>query len=185
MRKMLTWKPTQLDDGIIDTSLTENETAALRRLANGKHVLEIGSGFGYSAIVMAQVAERVTAVDPHAGELPDSLPVMVQNLTRYRVAEKVVIVREGSQTALPAMIKGGRRFEFIFIDGNHGERVEGDVALSRKLLEPGGCFAVHDLYGDEWGTEGCDFPEIARVLRGLPFEPVRVVDTLAIYQPPS
>ena len=176
MRKMLTWKPTRLDGHLIDTSLTTGETAELRRLAAGKRVLEIGSGYGYSAIAMAQVAECVTAIDPHAGELPDSLTVMLDNLVLYDVADKVTIVREYSQTALPDLLARGHRYGFVFIDGNHGEQVENDVNLSRRLLEPGGCFAVHD-YLEE------DFAEIARVLNALPFAPLKIVDTLWIGRP--
>jgi predicted O-methyltransferase YrrM len=171
VRKMLTWQPTVLDGHPIDTSLTERETEALRDLAAGKRLLEIGSAFGYSAIVMAQVAKHVTAVDPHAGELPDSLEIMQANLALFDVAHVVTIVRDCSQNALPAMLAEGSRFEFVFIDGNHGEQVQGDVELSRKLLEPGGHFAVHDYYEE-------DFPEIARVLDAL--EPVKIVDTLWI-----
>ena len=176
MRKMLTWKPTRLDGHLIDTSLTTGETAELRRLAAGKRVLEIGSGYGYSAIAMAQVAECVTAIDPHAGELPDSLTVMLDNLVLYDVADKVAIVREYSQTALPDLLARGHRYGFVFIDGNHGEQVENDVNLSRRLLEPGGCFAVHDYYEE-------DFPEIARVLNALGEKHVKVVDTLWVSRP--
>ena len=121
---------------------------------------------------------RSTAIDPHAGELPDSLTVMLDNLVLYDVADKVAIVREYSQTALPHFLERGRKWSGIFIDGNHGDQVANDVALSLQLLEPGGWLAIHDFLEE-------DFPMIAAALDALPFKPVKVVDTLAIYRPPS
>ncbi len=71
---------------------TEAECAELQRLVAGKLVLELGSDFGRSTIVLAQVAELVFAVDwrkgdPHAGQR-DTASQFIRNITRYGVRHK-------------------------------------------------------------------------------------------------
>ena len=108
----LVWKDTPMETGPpIPTSLTPAETAKLRELAEGKVVLEVGSAYGYSAIHMAQAGARhVFAVDPHAGELPNSLAVMQRNLVTHGVAEKVTILLGFSQAVLPALDNASAAF---------------------------------------------------------------------------
>lgn len=168
----LVWKDTPMETGPpIPTSLTPAETAKLRELATGKVVLEVGSAYGYSAIHMAQAGARhVFAVDPHAGELPNSLAVMQQNLATHGVAEKVTILLGYSQAVLPALDKASAAFGLVFIDGNHNIAVRGDVDGAFELSS---CVAVHD-YGED------TFPEITAACDEWSCESVEVVDTLWI-----
>lgn len=169
----LVWKETAMNSGPpIPTSLTPAETEKLRQLAAGQHVLEIGSAYGYSAIQMVLGGARhVLAIDPHMGELPDSLPVMLTNLEVHGVADRVSIILSTSQRALPPLVATGARFGLVWIDGNHDIAVESDVAHGFELLAPGGHMAVHD-YGED------TFPEIIRVCDAAIPEPPELVDTL-------
>ena len=54
---------------MISTSLTEAESGRLLELAVGKLVLEIGSSYGYSTVLMATVARHVITVDCFDNEL--------------------------------------------------------------------------------------------------------------------
>ena len=168
----LVWKDTPMDSGpSIPTSLTPAETEKLRELASGKVVLEIGSAYGYSAIHMAQAgAQHVFAVDPHAGELPNSLAVMRDNLVIHGVADQVTILLGMSQIVLPALNRAGAMFGFVFVDGNHNVAVRGDVDSAFALAPR---VAVHD-YGED------TFPEIQAACDECPCDAVEVVDTLWI-----
>lgn len=153
--------------------LEEAEAAELARLAAGKRVLEIGSAFGYSTIIMGKVAKHVIAVDPHTGF--DSWPQFRLNLYSHGVAGKVSPWGETSQTALPELNRGGQRFELIFIDGDHlPDSVRHDLAWARRLVTPGGTIALHDylLAAGTFVKLACD-----------EWRPVdRLVETLGIYE---
>ena len=185
MTMQLPWRPVLLLPGplpAISTSVTEAETAMLQQLAaTHPQVLEVGSAFGFSAIAMtlagAHVGTHVTAVDPHAGELPGSLPQMQANLAAYGVADRVEIITAPSQAALPALHAAGREFGMVFIDGDHREEtVLHDVEWSLKLLKPGGVLAMHDL--DEVSCPG-----VRAALDQLFDHPAPTVDTLFVHQP--
>jgi predicted O-methyltransferase YrrM len=157
----------------VSTSLTVNEAAALADLATGRDVLEIGSAFGFSACVMALAgAKHVTAVDPHA-QLA-SYQAMTANLDRAGVSGAVTVVRGHS----PGVLAGLGPFGLVFIDGDHGSAaVMADVEAARKLLEPGGVLACHDL------GEDCCCPGVRWALEALfPSGPDELVDTLAVYR---
>jgi len=158
----------------ISTSLTGNEAAALAGLASGRDVLEIGSAFGYSAVVMALGgAAHVTAVDPHVWL--GSHEAMVANLDASGVDGVVTIVRDAS----PAALAGLGPFGLVFIDGDHGaEAVAADVAAARAALAPGGKLAVHDY------LEACCCPGVRQALDILfPASPDELVDTLFVVAP--
>lgn len=138
----LHWRDVALPGGPpISTSVTAAETAELQRLALGGRVLEIGSAYGYSTVALAQVAERVVAVDPHTWL--NSLPALRANLAAYGVTERVE-VRVGSVEHLFTGLEGPV-FDGAFIDGDHsGQAVERDIRLAVALVKPGGWIACHD-----------------------------------------
>ena len=160
---------------LISTSLTEAETAELSRLAAGKRVLEVGSAYGYSTVVMALVAEHVTAVDPHQWLASQS--VYAGNLRAYGV-QNVESWLDWSMSALPALTQRGDTFDLVFIDGDHSEPgVAHDVSAAVKLLAPGGLIACHD-----YGEDSC--PGVKAFLdRAFPDGPERLVDTLFVVKP--
>lgn len=158
----------------ISTSLTLAETDELRRLAEQADVLEIGSAYGYSAVAMALVGARVTAVDPHTWL--NSYDTMAANLAAYNVGERVHIHQGYSYAVLPALAESGLRFDLIWIDGDHeAAAVTHDVTWALKLLRPTGTLACHDY--DE-----VTCPGVRQALDAWK-PPVKLVDTLAVYGP--
>ena len=176
----LSWQPVSPGDGpAILTSVTGAESAELARLAAGRQVLEVGSAYGYSAVVMARAGADVTAVDDHHGGtwLGDTLPVMQSNLAAYGVAGRVEIMRGASQRVLPALGGEEARFGLVFVDGDHSaETVRHDVLWALRLLAPGGVLACHD-----YGEETC--PGVAVALdQVFPAGPSRLTDTLFVVE---
>lgn len=135
----------------IPTSITNAEAAKLAALASGSWTLEIGSAFGYSAVVMARAgAAYVLSIDTHT-MASDSLQILQANLMAYEVAWKVGIVVGRSQDLMPALIACDARFDMIFIDGDHSAAaVQHDVECARGLLCAGGTLACHDYGYDAW-----------------------------------
>jgi len=151
----LPWRDVAPGDGpAISTSVQPEEAAALAQLASGAgEVLEIGSAFGYSAIVMALAGAHVTAVDPHTW-VPDSLAGMERNLVAYGVTDRVAILAESSAPVLATFALAIAHvpltpFGLVFIDGDHSApAVRADVDAALKVLRPGGVLACHD-YGED------------------------------------
>jgi SAM-dependent methyltransferase len=173
----------------ISTSLTANETQALVALAQGKLVFDIGSAYGFAAIVMAQVAEHVVTVDVHRDYAPDSLNILRRNIAEHGVYEKVSVVVADAQNIGWALHEAEAGFGLVFIDGNHDERsVRRDIALARALVggdEPIGAeprwdtaIAVHD-YGEDTCPEVA--PTVEKMAR-LYQRRGRLVDTLYIWE---
>lgn len=173
----LDWRPMVLGDDAgppINTSLTVAETAELQRLAKHADVLEIGSAFGYSAVAMALMGARVTAVDPHTWL--GSYQTMIANLQDYGVSGRVRIDARLSFEVLPELAEGGWAFDLVWVDGDHeAPAVSHDVDWARKLLRPGGTLACHD-----YDEDTC--PGVRQALDAWR-PPAKLVDTLAIYGP--
>lgn len=155
----------------IETSLTERETLDLQRLAALKRVLEIGAAFGYSTVIMAEVALKVTSVDPHL--VHASLDAMARNLDQYGVTGRVRRLVGTSLQMLPALAPA--QFDLIFVDGDHtAAGVTYDLAQAQRLAAAGGVLAFHD-----WNEETC--PDVRQVLEAWR-QPDYIVDTLAVYR---
>jgi predicted O-methyltransferase YrrM len=172
----LDWRPVAPGAGPeISTSLTDAEADKLRLLAAGADVLEIGSAYGFSAIVMALAGATVAAVDPH--RWLNSHEAMTANLAAYQVSGRVDLRRGPSQTVLPQLAAEGRTFDLVWIDGDHEQAaVARDVALALPLLRPGsGILACHDH-----GEDTC--PGVQAALDAVVGPPHELVDTLAIYR---
>jgi hypothetical protein len=94
------WRDVSLGEGpFISTSVTVREAAELAGFAGGQAVLEIGSAFGYSAVMMALAGGQVTAIDPHSW-IPGSPETMTANVAAYGVAGRVAILCETSYSAM-------------------------------------------------------------------------------------
>jgi predicted O-methyltransferase YrrM len=175
----LPWRPIHVDGRAdlpaILTSITLDETAVLAELAaDAGNALDVGSAYGYSAVVLALAGAEVTTVDPHAGENPGTYQVLAGNLAAYGVADRVNVVVATSQQALPNL--EAATFGLVFVDGGHDEAtVEHDVGWARKLLRPGGILAAHD-----WDEATC--PGVRAALERVLGPPPRLVDTLAVYE---
>jgi len=158
----LAWRDVAPGDGpAISTSVTAAEAAELARLAEGREVLEIGSAYGYSAVVMALAGAHVTAVDPH-NWIDGSYEVMLANLAAYGVDGRVQVIREPSQVVLPWLAREGAAFGLVFVDGDHAApAARHDIRWGLQLLDPGGTIAVHDY------LEDCCCPGVREAADGI------------------
>ena len=116
----------------IPSAVTGEEAARLASLASGGDVLELGAQYGFSTVVLAQAARRVTSVDWHQGDASitamgggpaDTWEAYRQNLARYGVAAKVDARRGRFADVLPALAREGALFDGVFIDAQHDAAV--------------------------------------------------------------
>ena len=155
----------------IESSLTEREAAELQRLGALKRVLEVGAAFGYSTVVLAEVAVHVISVDPH--EVHGSLDIHTANLERYGVTAKVGRLVGPSMNMLPAL--DDHQFDLVFVDGDHtAAGVSFDLGEALRLVVVGGTLAFHD-----WNEESCPGVRIALEAWRTPDY---IIDTLAVYR---
>ena len=77
------------------------------------------------------------------------------NLAACEVSERVEIIQERSELALPRLAAQEYKFDFMFIDGAHEfANVLHDAEWAKKLVKPGGVLAMHDY------LERCCCPEV-------------------------
>jgi predicted O-methyltransferase YrrM len=141
----------------VPSSVTYTECAALAAVAEGsEHVLEVGSWFGRSTILLSSVCGHVTAVDWHhgdfhAGEL-DTEEGFRANLARYGVENVTVVVAKVEDVADEL----GGPFDGVFVDAAHdAEAVGRHWFIASRVVKPGGWVAFHD-YGRFGVTEVLD-----------------------------
>ena len=157
----------------IPSAITGEEAARLASLASGGDVLELGAQYGFSTVILAQAARRVTSVDWHQGdasieavsgaECADTWEPYRANLARYGVASKVDARRGRFEDVLPALARAGVLFDGVFIDAQHdAASVQRDLDLALPLIRPGGWVAFHD-YGrsEATGHPGFGVTEVA------------------------
>ncbi len=160
----------------IPTGVTAEEAARLATLARGGDVLELGAWFGFSTVVLAQAARRVTSVDWHRGDAgtadwdrdaglgeAGTWDAYRGNLARYGVAAKVDARRGRFEDVLPALAREGRLFDGVFLDAQHdAAAVAADLTLVLPLVRPGGWVAFHDYgRGEATGHPGWGVTEVA------------------------
>lgn len=127
--------------------LTDDEGRYLRKLAEGKRVLEIGSYCGRSTIWIGTSATEVHCIDTWAGDSTpaagmDMFAAFKANLQRYHVGHKVFTYRGHSSNVIN-LVPGF--FDMVFIDGDHTyPSVKTDIELALKVLSPGGILVFHD-----------------------------------------
>lgn len=122
------------------------EIAALRQLAPGRTVLEVGMWRGFSAILFALAGARIVhSVDWHRGghELGerDTLCEAWQNLASFGVRDQVVLHVGRAEVVLPQL--GLRAFDLAFVDGEH-DQAHRDTEMVLPLVSPGGLIVWHD-----------------------------------------
>lgn len=143
----------------IPTALSRAEAIKLAMLARGNTVLELGAHHGFSTVVLASSARRVSTVDwfegdVHAG-LGNTYDSFMNNIRRYQVEPIVSILPHRFEDILPVLAERHPVpvFDGCFIDGQHDEEsVRRDLELVKPLVRWGGWIAFHD-----YGRTGCDF----------------------------
>jgi predicted O-methyltransferase YrrM len=146
-----------------------------RKLPGPAHVVEIGSHYGKSTILLGAAARDgvdVVAIDPHRsgpyasatdeeGErVHDAFHI---NLERAGVAHRVRHVRRASQA--PATLEEvGDVVDVLYVDGDHRyDHARDDLRLWAPRVRRGGSLFVHDCYSSPYVT--------AAVLRTLGLHP--------------
>jgi predicted O-methyltransferase YrrM len=127
----------------IPTAVTQEEQEKLAELAAGRTVLELGSDYGASTVMLAQVASVVYAVDAwQMRPEEDVFALFIANLERCGVTERVVVYRGWFADVVPQL---KRDFDLAFLDGNHSykETVE-QAHLAGSVLKPSSVLAFHD-----------------------------------------
>jgi hypothetical protein len=135
----------------IPSAITHEEAMQLIELANGANVLELGAQYGFSTVVLAQVAKLVCSVDTHQGDVhagfADKWGTFQNNLKNYGVTDKVYPLRGRFEHVLPQLASQDIEFDGAFIDGAHDKvSVQRDLDLTVPLIRSGGWIAFHD-YG--------------------------------------
>lgn len=155
-------RPTALGP-YIETAVDPEEAVELARLAaKAKRVLEVGTAYGYSTIVMALAGADVTAVDPYVDE-PGGRLIALDHFASYGVSERVELLTGHSQVSLALLIEAKESYGLVFIDGDHSrDAVERDLRLGWELVRPGGWLAAHDCHPDMQGVTlalDAEFPD--------------------------
>ena len=145
--------PTEIPSGV-----SAVEADVLAELARDALVLECGSWYGFSTVVMGRTARRLYAVDwhhgdAHAGER-DTLHDYMLNLARYGLTDTVQTVIGRFETVLEAFRPD--YFDGAFLDGMHdAASVARDLGLVAPFVARSGCwFAIHDyIVPADWHFE--------------------------------
>jgi predicted O-methyltransferase YrrM len=110
-----------------------------------RRTLEVGFAFAKSAShIMAATGERHLAMDPFQETYRG---LGLQNVETLGLREQLDFRPDFSHHVLPQLAQEGRRFEFIFVDGDH--KFDGillDFYYADLLLEPNGYVLLHDTW---------------------------------------
>ncbi len=165
-----TYRPANFERGLVLDRIIE--------LRKPRTVLEIGTGRGLGAFAMAAAARA------HGSEIAittaDIIPLTQRQDYAIEIAGERQRVRASCEeiwgkhldpelarriqpltgpttSTLPAALRAGRRFDFIFIDAGHDLfSVAHDLAYSAALLAPGGAILMDDFAPlEEFGLGTC------------------------------
>lgn len=118
----------------------------------GMRLLEIGAYTGESTSIFCQHFENVVTIDPYscADERRFAPMAEVYGAFCWRMSQytNYTLVKKTSDDAFEEL--ADRRFDVVYIDGNHSyEYVKRDILNYQKLVKAGGFLAGHD-YSDSW-----------------------------------
>jgi len=110
-----------------------------------KRTMEVGFAYGYSAAcIIAATGSDHVAIDPFQSSFDCA---GMKNLKALGYEHRCELREQPSHVALPELLKEGRRFQFIFVDGGHRfDDIFTDWYFSDLLLEKNGYVLFHDLW---------------------------------------
>jgi predicted O-methyltransferase YrrM len=123
------------------------ELARLVREEGARRTLETGMAYGLSTVAIASVHPdgRHVAIDP--GQRRDFAGVGLLNVERAGVADRVELIEEPSELALPRLAAGGLELDFVLIDGMHlFDHALVDFFYADRMLRDGGVVVFHDTW---------------------------------------
>ena len=150
-----------------------------------RRILEIGTGRGLGCLGMSAAARvhgataRIVTLDILSAETRQRWPIEIDGERKTIEASRAEVwgrhvepaLREAiteitgpTTRTLPALVAGGHRFDFIFIDAGHDlYSVVHDLAYSIRLLAPGGAILMDDFAPmEEFGLGTCIAAQHAR-----------------------
>ncbi|MDR2962230.1 MAG: class I SAM-dependent methyltransferase [Bacteroidales bacterium] len=139
----------QLADKEIGSIVTPGEARHIYTIVknnNFKTTLEIGFGLGFSAShIIAATNSLHVAIDPFQKNRFENDGIAI--FSQLGIIDKLQLITDYSHFALPQLLQERRRFDFIFIDGDHKfDSVFVDFHYCEKLLNPGGIIVFHDAW---------------------------------------
>ena len=129
------------------TRVLPDQGRELQRLANdARESLEVGLGYGFSAIwMMGGLPEggTHTAIDPFQRSIFKGVGLHQAS----RIGGRFTFIEDYSAGALTDLIRQRRKFDLIFIDGNHRfDNALVDFFLCDEILNVGGVVAFDDVW---------------------------------------
>jgi len=141
-------------------ALTVEDAAGLSRIVTERRprrCLEIGMAHGVASLaILEATGGTLVSVDPN--QTAEFGNIGSANVVAAGWADRHELVEEPDYLALPALLRRGERFDFVFVDGWHSfDHVVLDLFYADKLLETGGVI----------GFDDCQMPATRRALRFL------------------
>lgn len=127
--------------------IIKRETAALLKtmvaLKQPKHILEVGTAVGYSALLMARIMPEdahITTIE----KFEKRIPVAKANFKKAQLEDRITLL-EGDAGEILADLSGS--FDFIFMDAAKGQYINWLSDIIR-LLAPGGLLMSDNVLQD-------------------------------------
>ena len=110
-----------------------------------KRTMEVGFAYGYSAAcIIGATGSNHIAIDPFQSTFDNA---GMKNLKALGYGPQCELREAPSHVALPQLLKEGKTFQFIFVDGGHRfDEIFVDWYYSDLLLEKDGYVLFHDLW---------------------------------------
>lgn len=118
-------------------------------------VLEVGTGWGISGCAFINSGcETLDTIDPNHDTAYGRLTVAELKDQNWRGNTIINLIHGRSENVLKEMVKEGKQYDTVFIDGSHMfEHVNVDIELCIELLKPGGHIILDDFFHRENFTE--------------------------------
>jgi predicted O-methyltransferase YrrM len=132
------------------TAIPREHALELARLVNEEgatRTLETGMAYGLSTVAIASASDggRHIAIDP--GQHRDFHGVGMLNAERAGVADRVELIEEPSELALPRLAADGLELDFALIDGMHlFDYALVDFFYADRMLRDSGVVVFHDTW---------------------------------------
>ena len=147
-------KPTEINDILeipVETkyvSIKPEEASFLYDFVKDNHLektLETGLGYGSSAThILAAHGKEHIAIDPYQ---KDYDYLALKNIEAAGYKEKFEFFEDHSHNVLPYLVKEGKKFDFIFVDGDHKfDGILVDFYYADLLLKMNGFILFHDTW---------------------------------------
>ena len=133
-------------DGVLQTEM--DVIQGLVRSIEAHAAIEIGMARGVSSVAILSALRsdgRLTSIDPFQLVPSGYGSAGVEAVRSAGFADRHTLLAEPDYVALPALLRGQRRFDFIFIDGYHSfDYTMLDFFYADLLLRVGGIVVFHD-----------------------------------------